>query len=54
MKVLGINGSPRTGGNTESILKLFFEPLEAEGIETEIIRIGGRNIHGCMGMPQLL
>ncbi len=49
MKVLGINGSPRTGGNTESILKLVFEPLEAAGIETEIIRIGGRNIHGCTG-----
>ncbi len=49
MKVLGINGSPRGGGNTESILKLVFEPLEAAGIETEIIRIGGKNIRGCTG-----
>lgn len=49
MKVLGINGSPRAGGNTETILKLVFEPLNAAGIETEIIRIGGRNIRGCTG-----
>jgi multimeric flavodoxin WrbA len=47
MKVLGINGSPRKGGNTDAILKMAFEPLEEAGIETEIIRIGGARIRGC-------
>jgi multimeric flavodoxin WrbA len=47
MKVLGINGSPRKGGNTEAILEMVFAPLKEAGIETEIIRIGGHAIHGC-------
>jgi multimeric flavodoxin WrbA len=47
MKVLGINGSPREGGNTDAILKMAFEPLQEAGIETEIVRIGGQGIRGC-------
>ncbi|MHC4872871.1 MAG: flavodoxin family protein [Planctomycetota bacterium] len=47
MKVLAINGSPREGGNTELLIKKVFEPLEAAGIETELIRIGGKPIRGC-------
>lgn len=48
MKVLGINGSPRKGGNTEMMLKKVFEPLEAAGIETEMIQVGGKAIRGCI------
>jgi multimeric flavodoxin WrbA len=48
MKVLAINGSPRKGGNTETILRKALEPLEAAGIETELIRIGGKPIRGCI------
>ena len=47
MKVIGINGSPRKGGNTETIIRKTFEPLEAAGIETELIQIGGKAIRGC-------
>lgn len=47
MKVLAINGSPRKGGNTELLIKKAFEPLHAEGIETELVRIGGKKIRGC-------
>ena len=47
MKVIGINGSPRKGGNTETIIRKTFEPLEAAGIETERIRSGGKAIRGC-------
>ncbi len=47
MKILGINGSPRKGGITDAILKMAFEPLEAAGVETEIVRIGGGNIRAC-------
>ena len=47
MKVLAINGSPRKGGNTEYLLKTVLDVLESEGIETELIQIGGTNIRGC-------
>ena len=48
MKVIGINGSPRKGGNTETIIRKTFEPLEAAGIETELIQIGGKAVRGCI------
>jgi multimeric flavodoxin WrbA len=47
MKVIGINGSPRRAGNTSIMLKTVFESLEAEGIETELIQVGGTDIKGC-------
>ena len=46
MKVIGINGSPRKGGNTEILLKTVFQELENEGIETELIQLGGKVVHG--------
>jgi len=49
MKALAINGSPRAGGNTEILLNAVLEPLRAEGIETKLIQVGGKNIHGCRG-----
>jgi multimeric flavodoxin WrbA len=47
MKVIGINGSPRKAGNTEYIIKVVFERLEAAGIETEMVQIGGDIVRGC-------
>jgi multimeric flavodoxin WrbA len=47
MKVIAVNGSPRKGGNTDFILRAACEPLEAEGIGTEIVHIGGKIVHGC-------
>jgi multimeric flavodoxin WrbA len=47
MKVLAFNGSPRKGGNTELLLRKVLEPIEEAGIETELIQVGGTNIHGC-------
>ena len=52
MKVIGINGSPRKNGNTAKLIKKAFEPLEAEGIETELIQIGGTLIRGCLSCYQ--
>lgn len=49
MKVIAINGSPRKGGNTEILLTSALEPLKEAGIETKIIQVGGKNIHGCRG-----
>jgi multimeric flavodoxin WrbA len=48
MKVLAINGSPRAEGNTSLLIKTVLEPLEAEGIETEVIQIGGKPLRGCI------
>lgn len=47
MKVIGINGSPRREGNTGLLIKTVFEELEKEGIETELIQLGGKVVHGC-------
>ncbi|MFZ2949672.1 MAG: flavodoxin family protein [Desulfuromonadaceae bacterium] len=48
MKAVAINGSPRPGGNTEILLKKVLEPLEAAGWGTEVLRIGGKAVRGCM------
>lgn len=48
MKVIGISGSPRSGGNTELMIRRVFTILEKEGIETELIQIGGKPIRGCI------
>lgn len=48
MKVVAFNGSPRKGGNTEQLILKAFEPLEAAGIETELIQIGGKILRGCI------
>ncbi len=47
MKVIAINGSPRSGGNTEMLLKKALEPLEAAGWTTEYMKVGGRPVRGC-------
>jgi multimeric flavodoxin WrbA len=47
MKVVAFNGSPRKDGNTVTLIKHVLDELEKEGIETEIVQIGGKSIHGC-------
>jgi len=47
MKVIAINGSPHQEGNTHLLLEKVLEPLAQAGWETEIVQIGGKNIHGC-------
>ena len=48
MKVVAINGSPRAGGNTAMALGWMAEELALQGIETETVQIGQREIHGCI------
>jgi multimeric flavodoxin WrbA len=47
VKVVAFNGSPRADGNTAILLKHVLSVLEKEGIETELVQIGNRQIHGC-------
>ena len=48
MKVLLINGSPRWKGNTNRALEEAAAALEAEGVETELVWIGNKEIRGCI------
>jgi len=48
MKVLLINGSPRKNGNTNIALKEISQQLEKQNIDSEIVWIGNKAIHGCI------
>ncbi|MFB0917839.1 MAG: NAD(P)H-dependent oxidoreductase [Clostridiaceae bacterium] len=48
MKLLAINGSPRKEGNTSQALKMVMVELEKEGIETEMLNIGGAPVKECI------
>jgi multimeric flavodoxin WrbA len=48
MKVVAINGSARKDGNTAILIKAAFKELESEGIETELVQLSGKKLHGCM------
>ena len=49
MKVLLINGSPRVNGNTAMALREMAQVFAREGIETETIQVGSKNIRGSIG-----
>ncbi len=49
MKVLMINGSPRVNGNTATALHEMEKIFQQEGVETEIIHVGNKDIRGCIG-----
>lgn len=48
MKALLVNGSPRAKGCTYTALTELAKTLEAEGIDTEIIHVGNKDIRGCI------
>jgi len=48
MYTVAINGSPRKGGNTEHLLKEVLGELDAAGWETELVKVGGTAIRGCI------
>jgi multimeric flavodoxin WrbA len=47
MKVLGIVGSPRKGGNTEIMIEEALAAAREEGAGTDIFLIYNKNIQGC-------
>ncbi|MCH5243138.1 MAG: flavodoxin family protein [Muribaculaceae bacterium] len=49
MKVLIINGSPHPKGCTARALKEVADTLESQGIETETLIVGNKDIRGCIG-----
>lgn len=52
MKVILINGSPNAKGCTYTALEEVSKTLKSEGIETEIIHVGHKDIRGCIGCRQ--
>ena len=52
MKVILINGSPNAKGSTYTALEEVSKTLKSEGIETEIIHVGHKDIRGCIGCRQ--
>jgi multimeric flavodoxin WrbA len=47
LNVVAFNGSPRKEGNTSILIRQIFNELEHEGITTELVQVGGRQIRGC-------
>jgi multimeric flavodoxin WrbA len=48
MKVVAFNGSPRKDGNTTILINHAFRELEKEGVETELVQLSAKEIHGCI------
>ena len=49
MKVLAINGSPHEHGTCRAAIDVFAVQLQEEGVETQIITVGGDPVRGCIG-----
>lgn len=48
MKILMLNGSPHKNGNTFTALSEMGKVFEQEGIDYEIVHVGGEAIRGCV------
>ncbi len=48
MYALAVNGSPRKEGNTELLLREVLTELKSAGWETELVKVGGTSIRGCI------
>ena len=49
MKVLLINGSPKSDGNTSIAIDEMVKTFHEEGVEPEVIQVGNKVIRGCIG-----
>jgi len=49
VKVVGIVGSARSGGNTEILTSIALEEIRKEGLETELISLAGKKVEPCDG-----
>ena len=47
MKVLLVNGSPKANGNTAIALNEMATAFAQQGVETELIHVGNKDIRGC-------
>jgi len=47
LSALAISGSPRTNGNTYTLLRRCLDRLSAQSIEVELVTLAGKTIRGC-------
>jgi multimeric flavodoxin WrbA len=47
VKVVAFVGSARKDGNTAALVRHVLAPLEAAGVECELIQLAGKRAHGC-------
>ena len=47
-KVLLLNGSPHVHGCTAAALEEMIQVFKEEGVETELIQVGTKDIRGCI------
>ena len=52
MKVLILNGSPRVNGNTSVAVREMEKVFAENGVETETVQVGMKNIRGCIACGQ--
>lgn len=52
MKVLIINGSPRVNRNTAIAVNEMAGVFHAEGVETDIVQVGNKDVRGCIACGQ--
>ena len=52
LSVVAFNGSPHQDGNTVHLINHVFKALQAEGLQTEMVQVGGNLIHGCLACFQ--
>jgi len=48
-KILAISGSPRKGGNSDTIIDEIFKKIPGEAIETEIVYLRDLDFKSCIG-----
>ncbi|WP_066648531.1 flavodoxin family protein [Christensenella timonensis] len=54
MNVVAFNGSPRRDGNTYHSLKMVCDELDARGIDTQIVQVGGNLLYGCLDCKECM
>ena len=48
MKVLILNGSPKANGNTMVAVNEMIKVFDEEGVETEVVQVGNKDVRGCV------
>ena len=48
-KIVILNGSPRTNGNTKALIEHFMKDAKSAGNEVACFDLQKMNIHGCLG-----
>ena len=49
MKVIGINGSPRRNGNTQTLVEEVLKGAAGKGAETRLVNLRELKMNGCLG-----